>query len=363
MSVSDAPSDPAAARRRRWLIALPFALIVVLGIGWSFAWTWSAERASAEIDAWIAREAAEGRTWNCANRELGGFPFRFELICTAPTVTFAGPAAWTARMSRAHAVAQVWNPRHIIAEFEGPSVLTETATGREITANWSLLQVSGVGRGGQAERVSIAANDYTLAEGGTTVFSARHAELHVRHHPGEALGTLDIALGFTGASGMALSTPQARTSGVAMAQAAALAAKSIDGEMQATLTQVPPFRTMPAAERLALWQQAGGRVNLQLARVTGGGGALSASGELGLDAQHRPDGRLDLAVVKAQPLFAAMAEAGLMPDFLANLAPAMMMAGMPTTVDGQRASSFPFAFRDGRVMLGVLPLGKIGPLY
>ncbi|WP_428031871.1 DUF2125 domain-containing protein [Ancylobacter sp.] len=362
MSVSDVRPDPVAPRRR-WLIALPFAAIVLLGIGWSLAWNWGAGRAAAEIDAWIAREATEGRTWNCASREFGGYPFRFELICDAPTVTFSGPTDWNARMTRAHAVAQVWNPRHIIAEFEGPSVLTEAGTGREITANWSLLQVSGVGREGRAERVSIAANDYTLAEGGTTVFSARRLELHVRHHPGEALGTLDIALGFTGASGMALSTPQARTSGVAAAQAAALAAKSINGEVEATVTQVPPFRSMPAAQRMALWQQAGGRVKLELARITGGGGALSASGDLGLDAQRRPDGKLDLAVVKAQPLFEAMATAGLMPDFLANLAPAMMMAGLPTTVDGQKASSFPFAFRDGRVMLGVLPLGKIGPLY
>lgn len=362
MTASD-PRPDAVAPRRRWLIALPFALIVLLGIGWSLAWNWGAGRAAAEIDAWIAREAGEGRNWSCASREFGGYPFRFELICDQPTVTFAGPDAWTARMTRAHAVAQVWDPRHIIAEFEGPSVLTDAATGREITAKWSLLQVSGVGREGRAERVSIAANDYTLAEAGATVFAARHLELHVRHHPGEAAGTLDIALGFTGASGMALSTPRPRTTGVAAAQAAALAARSIDGELEATVTQVPPFRSMPAAQRLALWQQAGGRVNLQLARITGGGGALSASGEIGFDAQHRPDGRLDLAVVKAQPLFAAMAEAGLMPDFLANLAPAMMMAGLPTTVDGQKASSFPFAFRDGRVMLGVLPLGKIGPLY
>ncbi|WP_371347978.1 DUF2125 domain-containing protein [Ancylobacter sp. IITR112] len=361
MTASDARPDPAAPRRR-WLIALPFAALVLLGIGWSFLWYWSAGRAEAEIDAWMVREAAEGRNWTCASREFGGYPFRFELICDAPTVTFAGPEAWKATMTRAHAVAQVWNPQHIIAEFEGPSVLTQAGSGREITATWSLLQVSGVGRAGQAERVSIAANDYALAEGGATVFSARHVELHVRHHPGEATGTLDIAFGFTGASGMALSaTP--RTSGVAAAQAAAQAAKSIDGEVEATVTQVPPFRAMPEAERLALWQQAGGRVQLQLARITGGGGALSASGDLGLDAQMRPDGRLDLAVVKAQPLFSALAAAGLMPDFLANLAPAMMMAGMPTTVDGQKASSFPFSFRNGQVMLGMLPLGKIGPLY
>lgn len=359
------PSGAAPGKRRPWLIALPFVGLAVLGIGWSLAWNWGAGRAAAEIDAWIAREATEGRNWNCASREFGGFPFRFELICADPTVSFAGPSTWTARMAGAHAVAQVWNPNHIIAEFQGPATLVESSTGREVVANWSLLQVSGVGSEGRAERFSIAANDYSLAEGGTTVFSARHAELHVRHHPGEAAGTLDLAMGFKGATGMSLNAPapQARTTGVAASQAAAQAAASIDGELEATVTGVPPFRSMPPEQRLALWQQAGGRVNLLVARVTGGGGSLSASGDIALDLQRRPDGRLDIAVVKAQQLFGSLAAAGLLPDFVANLAPAMMMAGLPATVDGTKASSFPFVFRDGRVLLGVLPLGKIGPLF
>lgn len=370
MSSHDRPSAPAAspaappARRRPWLIALPTVLVVLAGLGWSAAWYYASGRASAEIDAWIAREAAEGRNWNCASRELGGFPFRFELICTEPTVTFAGPGDWSARMTRAHAVAQVWNPNHIIAEFEGPAVLKEAGTGREVTARWSLLQVSGVGSEGRAERVSIAANDYSLAENGTTVFSARHTELHVRHHPGEAAGTLDIAFGFKGASGMMLGaavTPAPVNA--AATPVPAVPASTIDGEVEATVTGVPPMRAMPAAQRLALWQQAGGRIDLQVAKVTGGGGALTASGDIGLDAQRRPDGQLNLSLVKAQPLFTALVAAGLMPDFAANLAPALLVAGLPTTVDGQKASSFPFVFRDGRVALGVLPIGKIGPLF
>lgn len=368
MNPHDPRTPPAArdrsARRRPWLIAVPTVLIVLAGLGWSAAWFYASGRASAEIDAWMAREAGEGRNWSCASREIGGFPFRFELICAEPTVTFAGPGGWTARMIRAHAVAQVWNPNHIIAEFVGPSRLVETATGREVTANWSLLQVSGVGNEGRAERVSIAANDYSLAENGTTVFSARHTELHVRHHPGEAEGTLDIAFGFKGATGMMLAGTTPTPASVAAAPAApAVPPSTVDGELEATVTGVPPFRSMPAAQRLALWQQAGGRVDLQVAKVTGGGGQLTASGDLGLDAMRRPNGQLNLSLVKAQPLFAALVAAGLMPDFLAGLAPALLVAGLPTTVDGQKASSFPFVFRDGRVALGVLPLGKIGPLF
>ncbi len=366
MSLPDAstpptPASSAPARRRPWLVALPAGLLTLLCVGWSVAWYYAAGRASSEIDAWIAREAQEGRDWNCASREIGGFPFRFELVCAEPTVSFTGAGQWTARLGRAHAVAQVWNPNHIIAEFQSPATLTETASGRELTANWKLLQVSGIGNDGKLERVSVAADDYALAEGGTRLFSASRAELHVRHRAGEAAGTLDVALGVNGATGMGLNAAAAPASTGGAAQAAPAAA--VDAELEATVTGVPPFRSMPPEERLALWQQAGGRVNLLQARITGGGGALNASGDLGLDALRRPDGKLDVTVVKAQALFTAMAAARLLPDFAANLAPAMMMAGLPTTVDGANAAAFPFSFRDGRVSLGVLPLGKIGPLY
>jgi len=358
MSLPDAPIEPTrqavppadgTVRRgsRPWLIALPLALVLLAAVGWTGAWYYASARATAEIDAWIAAEAGKGRNWSCHDRQFGGFPFRFELICTEPSLGFAGPGAWTVSAVRAHAVAQVWNPGHIIAEFQGPARLAETATGRELTANWSLLQVSGVGTRGELERISWSANDYTLAESGTTVFSARHGEVHVRRTPDAAPGTFDIAAGARGATGVA--------TGVAGA--------GVDGEFEATVSGVPEFHPMPLPQRLQLWQQAGGRVKLLEASVSGGGGALGATGEIGLDAARRPDGALTLSLAKAPALMKALADAGLMPEFLVNLAPAMTAVGMPGMLNGAPANTFPFLFRDGRVVLGVLPLGKIGPVY
>ncbi|MCS0502630.1 DUF2125 domain-containing protein [Ancylobacter mangrovi] len=359
MSLPDAPSDPAVPTgetpppasaprsHRRWLITLPVALLLLLALGWCGVWFYASGRVDKEVDAWIAAEAVQGRTWSCANRQIGGFPFRFELICDQPTVEFAGVDKWTATAVRAHAVAQVWDPGHIIAEFQGPAKLTEAATGREATADWSLLQLSGVGSGGRPERVSMLAKDYTLTTQGTTVLTAREAVLHVRHHPGEADSTLDIATAVKGAKGLFI---------------AGAAGPEVDGEMQATVTQVPDFRAMPPLERINLWQAAGGRVKLLEAQLSAAGGVVSASGELGLDAHRRLDGALDLSLANAPALFGALSSAGLMPDFMVNLAPAMMAMGSPTTIDGAPASSFRFAFRRGQVTLGMIPLGKIGPV-
>lgn len=355
-TVSGAPDGPASAppvtRRRPWFLIGLLTFIVLGGAGWTAAWFYASGRAVQEIDTWMAAEAGKGRNWSCADRQFGGFPFRFELICTEPTVTFTGPTSGTAsgmaKAARAHAVAQVWNPRHIIAEFQGPGVITSPQAG-EVIANWSLLQVSGVGRGNDLDRLSVAADDYALTQGGTVFFGARHAEFHVRHTPGADAATLDIAAGVKGATGV--------TTGAANAA-------PIDGALEATATQVPDWRAVltPTA-RLQAWQAAGGQVKLLEARLSGGGGAMNATGEIGLDAERRPSGTINLTMANAPALMSALSAAGLMPAFMVNLAPALSVVGMPGTLDGAPASTFPFTFRDGRISLGMLPLGKVGPAY
>ncbi|MCB4766999.1 DUF2125 domain-containing protein [Ancylobacter sp. Lp-2] len=347
-AASPAETPAVTGRRSSLWVVLPLALFVIAGLGWTAAWFYAAGRAEKEIDSWIANEAAAGRQWNCADRRLTGFPFRFELACAQPSVTFTGSDPWQWSAARAHAVAQVWDPQHIIAEFQGPSVLKEPTSGRSIEANWSLLQVSAVGSGGVVDRVSTSANDYVLSEGGRPLFFARHAELHARHHPGADGNTLDVAIGLKGAGSGALNGGT---------QAAA------DAELQATISQVPPFQAMPVAERLRLWQEAGGKVKVEVAKLSAGGGAMNATGDIGLDGQRRPAGALTLAVANPQGLMGALGGSGLLPEQAASLAPLLMAAGMPTTLDGAKASAFPFVFRDGRVALGLIPLGKIGPLY
>lgn len=343
------PSATSGARKRPVLMIALLSGIVLGGLGWTAAWFYASARATQEIDGWMAAEAAKGRNWTCQEREFGGFPFRFELICTAPTLTFTGPTSGTVRAARAHAVAQVWNPRHIIAEFDGPAVISTPSYAHEIEVRWSLLQVSGVGRPNRLDRLSIAARDYTLVTAGTTVFGARVAEWHMRHTPGADAGTLDIAAGVKGATGVVTG---------------AAAAAPIDGELEATVTQVPGWQQAQAPmARLEAWRGAGGQVKLLEARLSGGGGALNATGTVALDGQRRPEGALDVTVVNAPALMGALSAAGLAPEFLVSLSPALSMVGAPATLDGAPAVSFPFTFREGRVGLGLLPLGKIGPVY
>ncbi|MCK0197875.1 DUF2125 domain-containing protein [Ancylobacter sp. 6x-1] len=339
-------------RRSPWIVIAPVALLLLAAAGWTVMWFYAAHRAQAEIDAWIVREAAQGRQWSCGERSFGGFPFRFELICAEPKLVLENTgtpgAGWTVTARRAHAVAQVWDPQHIIAEFEGPSSLTEASTGRKLDANWSLLQTSAVGSEGRPDRVSVSVNNYTLSQGGSALFAARHLEVHARHHPGDAGPTLDLAAGMEGGTG-----PESLAPGQ----------PPVDGELQATITQTPEFRSMPPADRLRLWQQAGGRLKLVVGKLSTADSVLMARGDLGVDERLRPVGEVQLTVAGSDKLVAALTGAGLVPPILTGILPAVLSAGAPTEVDGKKGSSFTFTLRDGRVFMGFIPLGKIGPLY
>lgn len=344
MSLAETPS-----RRRPWRMAIPLVVLVVAALGWTGVWFYAASRAQGEIESWIAREAQQGRNWSCADRRFGGFPFRFELICEQPSVVFAGPDGWTAGAARAHAVAQVWNPRHVISEFQAPGTLVETATGRKLEASWSLLQTSAVGGGGgRVERASLSVDNYTLTEGGSPLFAARHGEVHARHTPGTDGLTLDIAAGVLGATGP---------------DGASLAGAPLDGELEATVTGVPPFRSMPAEERLRAWQADGGRLKLLLAKLTAGPSVLVASGDLGLDTEGRLQGEAVLRVAGAEALMKGLAQGNLLPPILGGLGSVVGMAGTPAEIDGRKASSFTVRLRDGRAFLGPLPVGRVSPVW
>lgn len=339
----------APSRRRPWRLALPLAAVVIAALAWSGAWFYAAHRAQAEIEEWIAREATQGRNWSCADRSFAGYPFRFELICEQPTVTFAGVDGWKAAAARAHAVAQVWNPRHIIAEFQAPGTLEETATGRRFDASWTKLQTSAVGgERGRVERASLAVDGYALKEAGSPVFAARHGEVHARHTPGADGITLDIAAGVLGATGP---------------DGAGIGGAPVDGELEATVTNLPPLRAMPQEQRLREWQEAGGRIRVLDARLVAGPSIVAATAGIGLDAQGRPDGEAVISIAGAEPLMKGLAQANVLPPILGGLGSLIGMAGAPAEIDGRKASSFTLRFADGRAFLGPIPLGQIPPAW
>ena len=127
--------QPPPARRRLWPVFVPSVLVLVLAVGWSAFWFYAASQVDVQFDAWRAREAKAGRSYECANRSVAGYPFRLEVRCADPVISLTAQTAeqvahrtpLTMRLKEILAVAQIYDPRLVIAEFTGPgTVLMQT---------------------------------------------------------------------------------------------------------------------------------------------------------------------------------------------------------------------------------------------
>src|SRR3954465_10043936 len=122
---------PAPRRRPLWRLFIMPALLVVAALAWSGFWFFAASEVEVKADAWRAQEAKSGRAYDCAKRSVAGFPFRLAIRCSdasvGPRAQTAGQAATrapiTAQLGEILVVAQIWDPKRVIAEFTAPATI------------------------------------------------------------------------------------------------------------------------------------------------------------------------------------------------------------------------------------------------
>lgn len=363
-------SDDAAppARRKSWIVFVPLALFLVVAAIWSGVWVYASNRAEREIDAWVAREARLGRIWNCGERHLAGYPFRFELKCRGPSLETRGGDPIIITAASAQAVAQIWAPNHIVAEFQAPARVVDRGSGKSYAATWQVLQMSGVGDlSGQPQRFSVQVTEPRLQEtqepgpvpaapaaapsAADALIGAHLVEFHVRRTPGanNALDNVDFAFGAKNARAAVLD--RAGSPG------------PLDLTVQGTVTAAADLRPMPVEQRLKAWAAAGGVVRLERLALTTPTVAATASGALSVDPAGLLNGKLDLGFAGFQDLVSGLGRAGAIPSDLAPIVSALAMVGKPTTVEGRKGVSYALSFSKGALRFGPLQVGFVPPLF
>ncbi|GJD99213.1 DUF2125 domain-containing protein [Methylobacterium isbiliense] len=284
MTQAPETTDPRPARVRRGRIGLflPFGLLLLVVALWSAGWVWVRGRAAEEIDGWFAREAQAGRSWTCADRSVGGYPFRLELRCTAlrfarSDVRFTvGPVV---------AVAQVYQPRHVIVEATGPFHVEQD--GKVGDVEWRLLEGSAHLTQGGFQRVSLVVDGLKGQVAGVEpqpiAFTAGHLEVHARPTPGrfDTDGAVDLSARVAKAT-LPLLDPLLG------------GPEPADLALDATVNRAAGVRTRPLAEELERWRVAGGSVDLTRLNAEKGKSRLQVQGSLRLDEAHRLAGDLDV---------------------------------------------------------------------
>jgi hypothetical protein len=347
-------SDSHQPRKRYSRVGLyvPAFALLVLAIGWSIFWYVSATITGRQIGEWTKREAEDGRDWTCPDRSVGGYPFRIEITCKNPS--FSGPAAGIpvlGKLGGIHLVAQIYDPKLIVGEADGPFDFTLTQDGSRVAGNWKLLQISVRGGPDALQRASLVADNIELtgsvANGRAFSAGADNLQVHLRRGA-QAQRAYDFALTSTNTASADLDN----ATGI-----------SVPATLQfaGTVTQAETIGGGTIPQLLERWRMAGGSLVLDSAALVKGSLNAQGTGTLHIDNTHRLDGRID---VTASGLAPVLQRYGIAPQVLdiGGLIGGLLTGRAPAQNTGQIRVAL--TFDHGRLGLGpVKGLALLPPLY
>ena len=396
-------SDMTLAPRRRplWRLFFMPVLLLIAAAAWSAFWFYSASKVDEITDVWRAQEAKSGRIYDCARRSVAGYPFRLEVRCDGVSVSLvsqtAGQAATqtpiTAKLGEILVVSQIYEPKLLIAEFTAPATIAGPGQPSMI-ANWRKARSSVAGLPGVPQRVSLVfddpAIDRTDGSAPMPLGRAKHIELHGRLVDGSAPDRPDIETVLRIEQG-------------SVQEVHPLLAEPFDADVRTILTGLKDFSPKPWPQRFREIQAAGGHVEIVQSRIQQGDLIAVASGSLGLSAEGRLDGELQMTVAGLDKVIAALGidkilDEGVPQATLDRVAPGVKTAdvnnllgaldraipglgkvvkqnanvaaaaginalGKDAMLEGKKARAFPLRFVDGAVFLGPLKVAQIPPLF
>jgi hypothetical protein len=397
-------SDMTLAPRRRplWRLFIMPVLLLIAAAAWSAFWFFAASEVEVRADAWRAQEAKSGRVYDCARRSVAGFPFRLEVRCDGASVSLVSQTAVqaatqtpiTAKLGEILVVAQIYDPKLLIAEFTAPATISGSGQQASMLVNWSKARSSVVGLPAIPQRASIVFDDPAIdrvnGSAQTPLARAKHVELHGRLAEGSPSDRPAIETVLQIAQG-------------SVQELHPLLAAPFDADVRTTLSGLKDFSPKPWPERFREIQAAGGHVEIVQSRIQQGDLIAVAAGTLGLSASGRLDGELQMTVAGIEKVIPAlgiekMLEEGVPQATLDRVAPGVKTQdvnnlfgaldraipglgrlvkqntnvgvtaginalGKEAVLEGKKARAFPLRFVDGAVYLGPIKVGQTPPLY
>jgi hypothetical protein len=392
----------APRRRPLWRLFFMPVLLLIAAVAWSVFWFFAASEVDGKADAWRAQEAKSGRVYDCARRSVAGFPFRLEVRCDGASVSLqsqtAGQAATqapiTANLGEILVVAQVYDPKLLIAEFTAPATISDRGGSPSMLVNWRTARSSVVGLPAIPQRASLVFDDPSVnrinGSVQTPLAQARHIELHGRLAEGAPLDrpVIETVLKIEGGS---------------VQEVHPLLTQPFDADVRAMLSGLKDLAPKPWPARFREIQAAGGHVEIVQSRIAQGDLVAVAAGTLGLTPQGNLDGELQMTVAGLEKVIPAlglekMLDEGVPQATLDRVAPGVktqdvsslfgaldraipglgkvvkqnvnvgVVAGInalgkEAVLEGKKARSFPLRFADGTVYLGPIKVGQIPPLF
>lgn len=323
----------------RKILGLAFFVVIAVAV-YSIVWYYLAEQLRGRVEGLIAGLEAEAIAAECGDLDIRGYPFRLGVFCDSVSAERIGAEPVSLSTAAFRSAAQIYRPGHIVSELDGPATFT-TPAGESVTADWQSLRASTVFTTSGLQRASLEGGSVTadIASGeGDVEAQIGGLQLHTRRNGPD----LDLALAADDAQITTAALP------------APLPAFDLAG--QATIADGADFLS---GRQIAVEELRGTRGQLHEAVLTTkDGAALRISGPFEIAEDGLISGEFKIGIEK-------------LPDWQATLSAALPMFADPIrTAGGLLGSlagdgdsvSIDLAIRDGRVMLGIIPIGELPPI-
>lgn len=285
---------------RIWLYG-PAGLVLLLAILYSVYWRVQADMLSARLDGLNGGEVIPGLVLSFAEKQVGGFPFRLDVVLTGVTLSNDGPngtASWHTDKLALHALTY-GRPLYILEAageqvYERPGGAGEPA--RHISFTPGLARASLLLAGGRPSRfdldlVQVQGKDESEGAPAARTFSAARAQFHLLARPG---GTLDVA---------------ARVDQAMIGEGFSpyLGGELPSADLKGTITQADALleigrNGVGLTEAADNWRATGGHLSVEALNLDWAGLKTTLTGTIGLSDNHRLDGSLSGTFDTAQIL-------------------------------------------------------------
>lgn len=313
----------ASTAKRPWYMFYPLAGMILLSLIWCGYWFIAFSGAKELIQAKRLEFEGQGMELACARESWGGFPFRFEFQCETAKLQFIHDTqTYNVQITKILAVAQAYNPLHVIFLVDGPTTIDQTTVIHER----ALISVTiGLDKDWDTSLEAAGVNAQDL-------FTAGQLKLFAR----KINGRLDLA-----ADTKELTVIQPENPPITVSSA------ELVGQTSASLL---------AQQRLA-----GQSLEISSLKISQGPVDFAATGTVFLDPQHRLAGKLssqtndiDGVMKFIEPLFALNEQDS------ATIKNLVTLTGSDPATKTTKAD---FSAKDGALYWGLIKLTDLAPLY
>ncbi len=340
---------------KRFVILI--TILVIPGAAGALAYrvapVYGALEAARSSDGFLGLRLEKGRI------SLAGFPLDLHVRLTGAVFTREGPALWRLSADTARLALIPWPFQTLRVDLGPRSRLVIADTGEQSrtsfdTSDGSLrLRLDGTGRLSSA---GLRLNDLAITTPAGEPVAAGQFSLALtfdedRAHPGQSGGLATTGLHLD-ARTLVMPEPAARQF-------------ALGREVQKLRLVMTARPGIPRNDResLAAWRAKDGRLALDDFSLAWGPLSVMAEGDMGLDADFRPEGVLETRITGLAPALDILVAAGQIDADDARLTGLVLgLLSKPEGEGGAPMLTLPLEARQGRLFLGPVALGRLSPL-